>query len=150
METCFDKLCYFSEIPMTDWDFSRYTPDFVTFAIGQNDAHIGEVDRQLTADEREHWLDTYCRLIADLMRKYPKAVFILFLTIMKHDEYWETLLDDACKRIGSPRVKRFRFTRSGTGTPGHPQIPGHPRIPGQCEMACELTEYIRGLMQPPL
>ena len=144
METCWDKLCYFSEIPMTDWDFSRYTPDFVTFAIGQNDAHIGEEDRLLTEEERERWLDTYCRIIEELMRKYPKAVFILFLTVMMHDAYWETLLDDACERLSSPRVKRFRFTRSGTGTLGH------PRIPEQCEMACELTEYIRGLMHPPV
>ena len=143
METAYDKLCYLTWTEqMTDWDFSRYTPDFVTVAIGQNDAHLSEDEnRLLTEEERECWLDRYCRMIEDLMRKYPKAVFIVFLTLMMHDPYWETLLDDACARLGSPRVRRFRFTRSGKATPGH------PRIPEQCEMACELTEYIRGLMQ---
>ena len=140
METAYDKLCYLDWEPMTDWDFSRYTPDIVTFAIGQNDAHIDGIDRHLTPDERARWLDTCCRILTDLMRKYPKAVFILFLTVMMHEAYWEELIDEACERMSSPRVKRFRFTRSGTGTPGH------PRIPEQCEMACELTEYIRGLL----
>lgn len=140
METAYDKLCYFPDLPMTKWDFSRYTPDFVTVAIGQNDAHIDGTDRLLTAEERERWLETYCTVLGDLMRKYPDAVFIVFLTILMHDPYWETLLDDACARMCSPRVRRFRFTRSGMATPGH------PRIPEQCEMACELTEYIQGLI----
>ena len=56
-----------------------------------------------------------------------------------HDDYWERMLDLACERLNSPRVRRFRFTRSGRATPGH------PRIPEQCEMACELTEFIMGL-----
>ena len=138
--SAYDKLCYFPDLPMTKWDFSRYTPDFVTVAIGQNDAHIDGTDRLLTAEERERWLETYCTVLGDLMRKYPDAVFIVFLTILMHDPYWETLLDDACARMCSPRVRRFRFTRSGMATPGH------PRIPEQCEMACELTEYIQGLI----
>lgn len=139
METAYDKLCYFADMPMTPWDFSRYTPDFVTFAIGQNDQHFGGKDQLLDAAQRERWLSRYCEMIGDLMRKYPNATFILLLTVLMHDEFWEQLLDDACERIGSPRVKRFRFTRSGKATPGH------PRIPEQCEMACELTEYINSL-----
>ncbi|MBR4201387.1 MAG: electron transporter RnfD [Oscillospiraceae bacterium] len=139
METAYDKLCYFPDFPMTKWDFSRYQPDYVTFAIGQNDQHFDGRDQILDAEQRERWLETYCRILADLMQKYPKAVFILMLTVLMHDEFWEELLDDACERMSSPRVKRFRFTRSGKATPGH------PRIPEQCEMACELTEYINSL-----
>lgn len=139
METAYDKLWYLPYEPMTAWDFSRYQPDFVTFAIGQNDQHVDGKDSILSPERREQWLDRYCAMLRDLMEKYPKATFILMLTVLMHDEFWETLLDDACKRLDSPRVKRLRFTRSGKATPGH------PRIPEQCEMACELAEYIAQL-----
>ena len=141
LETVYDKLCYFPGQTMTPWDFSRYIPDYVTIAIGQNDQHFDGRDQLLDDDQRERWLDTCCGILQDLMQKYPKAVFILMLTVLMHDEYWETLLDDACERMSSPRVRRFRFTRSGLATPGH------PRIPEQCEMACELTEFILSLQE---
>ena len=140
METAYDKLYYLPDAEMTAWDFSRYTPDIVTFAIGQNDQHADGKDGILTPERREEWLTRYCEMLADLMEKYPNAVFILLLTVLNHDEYWETLLDDACARMNSPRVKRFRFTRSGCATPGH------PRIPEQCEMACELTEFMKRIL----
>ena len=66
---------------------------------------------------------------------------VLLLTVLMHDDYWEALLDEACARLGSDRVHRFRFTRTGKATPGH------PRVPEQCEMACELTEFIQSLRQ---
>lgn len=137
METAYDKLCYFPDLPMTQWDFSRYTPDFVTFAIGQNDRHFDGKDGVLSPARRAQWLERYCGILGDLMEKYPKAIFILMLTVLCHDEFWEELLDEACARMHSARVKRLRFARSGKATPGH------PRIPEQCEMACELTEFIQ-------
>ncbi len=136
METAYDKLCYHPDTEMTPWDFSSYVPDYVTVAIGQNDRHVAGEDCDFTPQQRETWLEAYCGWLADLMAKYPDAVFILMLTVLMHDAYWEALLDEACERMNSPRVKRFRFTRSGQATPGH------PRIPEQCEMACELAEYI--------
>ena len=139
METAYDKLAYFPGDAMTPWDFSRYIPDFVTVAIGQNDQHFNGCDQTLSPEQRERWLETYCGILSELMQKYPDATFILLLTVLMHDDFWEQLLDDACERMNSPRVKRFRFTRTGKATPGH------PRIPEQCEMACELTEFIQSL-----
>ena len=141
METAYTKLSYQpASGRLTGWDFSQYIPDTVIFAIGQNDHHVGDKDNLIPdAQKRALWLETYCRIIRDLMDKYPYAHFILTLTVLMHDEYWEALLDDACDLLDSTRVHRFRFTRSGKATPGH------PRIPEQCEMACELAEYIMGL-----
>ncbi len=141
METAYTKLSYQpASGRLTEWDFSQYIPDTVIFAIGQNDAHVGDRDNVIPdAEHRARWLDAYCRIIRDLMEKYPQADFILTLTVLMHDPYWEALLDAAWEMLGSPRVHRFRFTRSGKATPGH------PRIPEQCEMACELTEFIMGL-----
>ena len=141
METVFDKLCYFPDRPMTQWDFSRYIPDYAVIAIGQNDGHFDGKDQLLSPEQRANWLDAYCRMTETLAVYYPHTVFILTLTLLMHDDFWEQLLDDACEMLNSPRVKRFRFRRSGAATPGHPRIPEH------CEMACELTEYIRMLEQ---
>ena len=140
LETAYDKLAYFPGDAMTKWDFSRYVPDIVTVAVGQNDQHFDGKDQTLSLEQRESWLETYCGILGELMQKYPHATFILLLTVLMHDSFWEELLDDACARMNSPRVRRFRFTRTGAATPGH------PRIPEQCEMACELTEYIQTLL----
>lgn len=142
MESAYDKMSYQpASGRLSDWDFTRYVPDAVIFAIGQNDHHVGTADNVIPdAAKREAWLETYCRILRDLTEKYPKAEFVLLLTVLMHDDYWEQLLDEACARLHSDRVHRFRFTRSGRATPGH------PRVPEQCEMACELTEYLRGLL----
>lgn len=142
MESAYTKMSYQpASGRLSEWDFARYVPDVVTFAIGQNDHHVGTEDNLIPdAAKRELWLETYCRIIRDLMEKYPQAQFVLLLTVLMHDEYWEQMLDEACARLNSDRVHRFRFTRTGKATPGH------PRVPEQCEMACELTEYLRGLL----
>ncbi len=137
METAYRQMAYVPFAPNAEWDFSRYTPDVVLFAIGQNDHHVGEKDHCIPDEvKKKVWLQTYCSIISDLMQKYPNATFVLLLTILMHDPFWDGLLDEACELLNSPRVKRFRFHRCGVGTPGH------PRIPEQCEMACELTEYL--------
>lgn len=136
LETAYDKLDYLPFTEMTPWDFSRYIPHVVIMAIGQNDQHFDGRDQALDAAGQERWLDRYCGILTDLMQKYPRAHFVLTLTVLMHDEFWEQLLDEACARMGSDRVRRLRFTRSGKATPGH------PRIPEQCEMACELAEYL--------
>lgn len=139
MASTYDKLCYCKEMgALTEWDFSQYQPDFVVIAVGQNDHHIGGLDNQPPNGlRREKWLCAYTDMISSLMRHYPKAKIVLTLTILMHDPVWEELLDEAATMLKSSRVLRFRFSRTGAATPGHPRIPEH------AEMACELTEFIR-------
>lgn len=141
METAYDKLCYQPAAgPLTPWDFSRYVPDYVIFAVGQNDQRVGgRENTRPDAAAQERWIAAYCRILTDLMQKYPAAQFILTLTVLMHEEIWESLVDAVCVRMASDRVHRLRFTRSGRATPGH------PRIPEQCEMAYELTRFIQRL-----
>lgn len=136
----YNKLAYFPESAtgVTDWDFSRYTPDLVLFAVGQNDHCVGGVENNiLTGEARRHWLDTYERIVRELMERYPNAHFLFALTLLCHDEDYEHLFDTLVAELNSPRVHRLRFTRSGKATPGH------PRIPEQAEMAVELAEWIQ-------
>ena len=142
METAYDKLRYQPAAGrLTPWDFSRYIPDYVICAIGQNDHRVGGVENVMPdTDAQERWIGTYCRLLTDLMRKYPQAHFILTLTVLMHEEIWEEMADTVCARMAGGRVHRLRFARSGRATPGH------PRIPEQCEMAYELTRFIQTLI----
>lgn len=140
METAYNKVCYFPEAEggMTEWDFSRYTPHVVLFAVGQNDPHNeGGEDNDITDPEyRRKWKDAYKSIILDLRGKYPKARFILLLTVLMHSPDWDEAVDEIAAELNDEKITHFMFKRTGKATPGH------PRITEQYEMAEELTAYI--------
>lgn len=142
MQTAFDKISYFPEdCGFINWDFSEYTPQVVIFAIGQNDQHNanGEDPDITDADFRYRWKEEYKRIIRTLRGHYPKARFVLLLTVLMHDPEWDKVIDEIASELtaqGDPYVSHLTFKRSGKATPGH------PRLPEQYEMASELTEYI--------
>ena len=143
METAYDKVCYFPEAEggYTRWDFSQWTPHIVIFAVGQNDAHNADEGDPDIEDPvfREKWKAGYKSIILSLREKYPKAVFLLTLTVLCHDTGWEDAISEIAAELDDPRIIRFSFTRSGKATPGH------PRITEQYEMAEELTRFISGM-----
>lgn len=143
MESAYNKVCYFPEAEggCTPWDFSRYIPHIVLFAVGQNDPHgIDDIEYDITDPEyREKWKNAYKAIIKDLRGKYPKAVFILLLTVLMHSSEWDKAVDEIARELDDPKVVHFMFTRTGKATPGH------PRITEQYEMAEELTAFISGM-----
>lgn len=138
VETTWDKLSYYPEGPYSDWDFTRFTPDIVIMATGQNDPHCeGQPDRDISdPDYRKRWKDKYKEITRSLMEKYPKAQFIFLLTVLMHYPEWDKAVEEVTQELDSERVHYFEFTRTGKATPGH------PRIYEQYEMAEELTAYI--------
>ncbi|MBO6140656.1 MAG: electron transporter RnfD [Ruminococcus sp.] len=138
VETTWDKLSYYPEGPYSDWDFSRYTPDIVIMAVGQNDPHCeGQPDRDITdPDYRRKWKDKYMEITRSLMEKYPSAQFVFLLTVLMHDPQWDMAVREVTEELESERVHYLEFTRTGKATPGH------PRIYEQYEMAEQLTAYI--------
>lgn len=143
MESVYDKVAYYPEIEggLTQWDFSKYTPDVVLFAVGQNDPHVeGHEDNDINDPEfRAKWIKRYTEIIRDLRRNYPNAVFILLLTLLGHSHDWDDVLDEIVEELGDDRTVHYRFTRAGEATPGH------PRVPEQYEMAEELTAFISAM-----
>ena len=140
LETTYDKLSFVPYSPqgLTPWDFSRFTPDIVVCAIGQNDHHpnpevIGD------AGYMTRWKDRYKEIIRDLRSHYKTAKFVLILTVLKHDLRWEDAVSEVVAELADPDITRFRFTRSGLATDGH------PRVTEQEEMAMELSAYLRTL-----
>ena len=138
MEHCYDKLRYSPLAETKQWDFSRYTPDIVIIAIGQND-HKPNGDKIDTPEFRTLWKNRYKAMLSDLMEKYPNARFVLMLTIMKHEPTWDRLIEEIANEVNNDRVTYFRFTRTGAATVGH------PRAVEQSEMAIELYRFLTNL-----
>ncbi|MBR1393710.1 MAG: electron transporter RnfD [Ruminococcus sp.] len=145
METAYDKVIYFpEECGYSDWDFSLYTPQVVILAVGQNDQHREQGDDPdiTDPDYRRKWKDRYEEIIRSLRSHYPKAQFIMLLTVLMHDPSWDRALDEIVSELtaeGDGKISHLTFTRCGKATPGH------PRLPEQYEMASELTAYISRL-----
>lgn len=136
METVYKQMGYEPHFELTEWDFSRYTPDYVIIALGQNDANP-DPKRIYEKEYREKWKSVYKNMVLDLNEKYGgKARFIVITTVLMHEPTWDDALDEIVNELAMDNVKRFKFRRNGAATPGH------PRIPEQTEMADELYGFI--------
>ena len=136
MINCYDKIQYTPYYERKQWDFSKYTPDYVIIAIGQNDS-APDPEAIKRADYRRMWKDKYIEMLRDLMGKYPSAKFLLTLTVLGHDPTWDDALREIADEVNESRVRFFKFNRGGKGTNGH------PRCTEQAEMATELCRYIQ-------
>lgn len=142
MESAYDKLCYYPEGKkgITAWDFKKYVPDVVLFAVGQNDPHNeGKEDFDISnAEYRSKWKERYKEIILSLQKKYPEAIFVLLLTVLQHNEQWDIAVEEIADELND-NVTYFKFSGAGKITPGH------PRIPEQQHMAEELTAYLSNM-----
>lgn len=142
MESAYDKLCYFPEGKngVTLWNFKRYIPNVVLFGIGQNDNNneFGENFDISDPVYRAKWKKRYKDIILSLQEKYPKAVFVLYLTVLRHDEQWDLAVEEIADSFDE-RVSYLKFKRAGKATSGH------PRLSEQQEMAEELTAYLSNM-----
>lgn len=136
LESTYDKLRYNPELGYcNNWDFSKYTPQVVIMALGQNDAHPENyIDKDL--DKREIWKSKYGDIIKELRKYYPNALFVVITTILGHSKGWDDALDEMVEKLNDEKIVRFKFKRNGCGTPGH------IRISEAEEMATELTRFI--------
>lgn len=144
LETTYDKTCYFPEGgELTQWDFSRYTPDIVIIAIGQNDKHNGKTDKDdidiAEPGYRNEWKTAYIKMVRDLDKHYGGAKFVLTTTILMHDAEWDKAIDEITAELNEMGIKAYHnmFSRNGAATPGHPRLSEHN------EMAEELTAFIK-------
>jgi hypothetical protein len=136
MESTYDKLAYNDQImPITEWDFSRYIPNVVIIAIGQND-HNPDDYMGKDMNKSRHWKEHYKMLICNIRKHYPKALFILATTILMHDSAWDDAIDEVAKSFNDRKVVHFLYSGNGKGTPGH------IRIPEADKMSDELSAFI--------
>ena len=141
METAWNKIHYnplFGNA--TEWDFSKYTPQVVIVAIGQNDNHPDDYMKEDYNSERsKQWREHYKAFIEGMKKQYPEAKIVCCTTLLFHDESWDRSIGEVVKELDHPDVTQCLFTRNGKGTPGH------LRIPEAEEMSQELADYIEKL-----
>lgn len=139
METAWDKICYHPELSgMQGWDFSRYTPQVVIVALGQNDSHPEDYMKEdYDGEKARTWRQHYEGFLRKLRETYPDARIICCTTLLNHDPAWDRAVGQAVEQLGDEKVTQYLFRRNGRGTPGH------LRIPEAEEMAEELAAYIQ-------
>ena len=141
METIWDKMRYNPGYgTVTKWDFSKYTPDIVIVAIGQNDSHPDDyMKTDYEGEKAKNWRTHYRQFLAKLRETYPDAWIICCTTLLQHDIGWDMSISQAVQDLGDKKVSHCVFQRNGKATPGH------LRIPEAEEMAKELCQHIRAL-----
>jgi len=139
LESTWDKLDPISG-QQSPWDFSSFTPDVVVIAVGQNDAHGGNI---MDPAKRIDWKNAYKKVLDGMRSHYPKASFVLTTTILMHDLDWDRAMNEVADEYDRSRqtacVHYFAFKLSGKGTLGH------PRFDEQEDMGRELATYLEHL-----
>jgi hypothetical protein len=141
MENVYHKIQYNPNLGETkDWDFSRYTPDIVVVAIGQNDSHPQDfMAEEYEGEAASNWRERYGVFVRRLLAHYQKAHIVLTTTILEHHPAWDQAIQAVCEDLADPRVSHFMYRRNGCGTKGH------IRIQEAEEMAGELAAYLEPL-----
>ena len=141
MESAWNKMRYNPDFgELTDWDFSRYTPQLVIVAIGQNDSHPEDYMKEdYNCERAQVWRIGYRRFLENIREKYPEAWIVCITTLLGHDASWDQSVDEVCREMNDDKLRHFLFRRNGNGTKGH------LRIPEAQEMADELSAYIESL-----
>lgn len=146
MEDVYDKMCYFPEGigGISSWDFSRYTPDVVVFALGQNDNHNGITNENdidiYDPDTRKKWKEGYKGILRGVHSHYPaETKYIFITTVLMHDPEWDRAIDEIVCELKEENIDAYHFMFNGNGA----VTPGHPRRQEHEKMANELAEFIR-------
>lgn len=141
MEQVWNKMRYNPDYgTVKEWDFSKYTPDIVIVAIGQNDSHPDDYMKTYYEGEKaKNWRTHYRQFLAKLRETYPDAWIICCTTLLQHDIGWDMSISQAVLDIADKKISHCVFQRNGKATPGH------LRIPEAEEMAEELCHYIHSL-----
>ena len=143
MFSMYDKIQYHTDLGVQKrWDFSKYTPDVVIVAIGQNDKDPYDyMKADYNSEQSLYWRLAYKDFIGKLRKRYPQAHIILSTTILNHDSVWDDAIDDVCKQLqtSDDKIHHFLYSNNGCGTHGH------IRIPEAEKMADEMAAYIESL-----
>ena len=141
MESAWNKI-RFNKVhgELTEWDFSRYTPQVVVVAIGQNDNHpVDYMAEDYSGSQAVTWREHYSKLLQNLRQVYPDAWIVCCTTLLQHDSSWDKAIDEVVTAMNDKKISHCMFKRNGAATPGH------LRIPETYEMSCELADYIENL-----
>lgn len=140
MMSVYDKLRYNPEWgKVTEWDFSRYIPQVVVIAIGQNDSYPTDyMKADYNCKQSKNWRKNYKIFVKKIRNIYKNSLIILATTILNHDSNWDNAIDEVCNelRLDDNKIVHFMYHNNGCGTRGH------IRVSEANWMAKELGEFI--------
>ncbi|MCD7884258.1 MAG: GDSL-type esterase/lipase family protein [Lachnospiraceae bacterium] len=143
MESVYDKIQYNPALGVVkNWDFSRYCPQAVVIAVGQNDSNPYDFMREdYEGAQAVNWRERYGAFIQKLRSIYPEAEIVLATTILQHDPGWDRAIEEVCQTLDDLQVHHFLYEKNGAGTPGHIRIPEAER------MAEELAAFLESVVR---
>lgn len=140
MEYVYDKMQYQPWFGPKEWDFSKYIPQLVLLAIGQNDKHPYDYMKEAYDGEKAvHWRKRYGEFIKRLRSIYPGAHIICKTTILNHDVSWDRAIQQVVQELKDNQVHYFAYSNNSVGTHGH------VRRPEAEKMAEELCTFVEEL-----
>ncbi len=141
MENVWDKVHYNPVLAkVTKWDFSKYIPQVVIVAIGQNDNYPKDYMKgNFNGQQAIKWRNHYKMFLENLRKVYKDTYIICCTTLLYHDKSWDDSISQVVNSMNDKKITQYIFKRNGVGTPGH------LRISEANEMATELTNYIESL-----
>ncbi len=139
----------FREGSLSQWDFSAYSPDIVSIALGTNDLSNGDGKKERQPFDSSHFVNHYIRFVQLVHAKYPKAQIALLSSAMVHGEK-RVLLQNCLLAVkqqvdilhsgAKPLALYFFKPMQARGCTGHPSVEDHAIL------ANELVPFFRALL----
>lgn len=132
------------------WDFTRYTPQIVSIALGTNDFSNGDGIKQRLPFDSARFVDNYVSFVQQVKQKYPDAQIALLSSPMIKGAARELLQNcltavkgkiDPLYQAGKPVALYFFNPMEPHGCSGHPDVEDHAIL------AKELEPFFRKLLQ---
>ncbi len=141
MEWMYDKIQYQPWLmEAKQWDFTKYTPQLVILAFGQNDNHpVDYMKDDYECEQAKNWRTRYAEFVKKLRSIYPQAHIICKTTILNHDFSWDRAIEQVVEELADEQVHYFKYSNNSVGTHGH------IRRPEAEKMADELSSFVEVL-----
>ena len=133
MPTVYEKVDFQNSNPQ-QWDFSRFTPQVVSIALGTNDFSNGDGKKERLPFDSAHYVSSYINFVRVVKSKYPKARVALLSSPMINGKNRETLQNcltavkagvDAANPSDKPVALHFFQPMRANGCSGHPSVEDH-------------------------
>jgi hypothetical protein len=139
----------FQENGTAMWDFSRYSPDVVSIALGTNDFSNGDGKTPRKPFDAEAFVSNYVKFVVSVKSKYPKARIALLssptikgASRMKLQDCLNQVQAQIDAMYPNDKVAKFFFEpMEARGCTGHPSVEDH------LILAEQLKPFFQSLME---
>ncbi|GAA4424736.1 SGNH/GDSL hydrolase family protein [Pontibacter saemangeumensis] len=133
------------------WDFSAFTPQVVSIALGTNDFSNGDGKKERLPFDSTRFVNSYISFVQQVKKKYPAAQIALLSSAMVNGNNRITLQNaltvvkeqiDARYPADRPVALHFFQPMQASGCSGHPSVQEH------AVLAEELAPFFTKLLAP--